>query len=81
MLHTNYVGDKLDTCVYVVCECATWTAHAATCQQRRAALCAVPIACDEHGHDVCPICDPCTCGQGTVFTAEYINEVREGKKV
>jgi hypothetical protein len=34
--------------------------HARTCPEALARRCAVPIEC-EHGHDVCPICDPCTC--------------------
>jgi hypothetical protein len=35
-------------------------AHAEGCPQWRAMVCSVPIEC-EHGHDVCPKCDPCTC--------------------
>ena len=30
------------------------------CKFRFSSLCAVPIEC-EHGYDVCPKCDPCTC--------------------
>lgn len=32
------------------------------CPMHRAMTCAVAIEC-EHGYDVCPKCDPCTCGQ------------------
>lgn len=43
------------------CEvCAIKKAHAPGCTYRRAAE-GVAIAC-EHGRDVCPTCDPCTCG-------------------
>ncbi len=34
--------------------------HAPDCPFYRAANCPVGIECD-HGYDVCPICDPCTC--------------------
>ena len=34
--------------------------HDIECLFRKARDCAVAIEC-EHGHDVCPICDPCTC--------------------
>lgn len=34
--------------------------HAEDCKLRRAVECTTPIECD-HGRDVCPKCDPCTC--------------------
>jgi hypothetical protein len=34
--------------------------HARKCPERLARECAAPIEC-EHGFDVCPTCDPCTC--------------------
>jgi len=34
--------------------------HKEGCRYWRALVCSVPIEC-EHGHDVCPTCDPCTC--------------------
>ena len=34
--------------------------HDDTCMFRVAASCTIPNECD-HGWDVCPICDPCTC--------------------
>ena len=34
--------------------------HESNCKFRIAETCAVGIECD-HGYDVCPICDPCTC--------------------
>jgi len=37
---------------------------AAECRLQMAATSAVGIAC-EHGFDVCPTCDPCTCGRAT----------------
>lgn len=39
--------------------------HSEDCLLFRAANCAVPIEC-EHGHDVCPFCDPCTCGANSI---------------
>lgn len=33
------------------------------CRLYKAANCGTPIEC-EHGYDVCPMCDPCTCGPG-----------------
>lgn len=35
--------------------------HKPTCRFRLAETCAIPVEC-EHGYDVCPECDPCTCG-------------------
>lgn len=35
--------------------------HAEGCPQWRAMCCTTPIECP-HGYDVCPVCDPCTCG-------------------
>lgn len=37
--------------------------HEPDCDFRRAETSPAAIEC-EHGHDVCPICDPCTCGKG-----------------
>lgn len=37
--------------------------HKTDCLFFRAVACAVAIEC-EHGYDVCPQCDPCTCGKG-----------------
>ena len=34
--------------------------HEKDCKFRRAIECPVAIEC-EHGYDVCPKCDPCTC--------------------
>ena len=52
-----------DKCGHISCVCAYKQEHAEDCQFRRAATCPVGIEC-EHGYDVCPICDPCTCGAG-----------------
>lgn len=38
---------------------ALWN-HRRDCRLRVATDCAAAIEC-EHGYDVCPICDPCTC--------------------
>lgn len=37
--------------------------HKSDCLFFRAVTCTTPIAC-EHEYDVCPDCDPCTCGVG-----------------
>lgn len=34
--------------------------HDHTCAFRIASECAIAVEC-EHGYDVCPTCDPCTC--------------------
>lgn len=34
------------------------------CRFRVSATCPVPVECD-HGYDVCPECDPCTCATAT----------------
>ncbi len=36
------------------------TGHKEECKFRVATECAIAIEC-EHGYDVCPKCDPCTC--------------------
>lgn len=53
------------TCKQCPCCCEVRRNHAADCMFRRAVECPVAIEC-EHGADVCPICDPCTCGKGVV---------------
>ena len=47
-------------CGHIECICAIKEQHDANCRFRISASCAVPVEC-EHGYDVCPICDPCTC--------------------
>lgn len=58
--------NRLDGCV-----CAIQKAHAENCPFRRSVCCPVGIEC-EHGYDLCPICDPCTCGVG--FTLPPANK-------
>lgn len=48
------------TCGHISCVCAIQKRHDETCKLRIAATTPVGIECD-HGRDVCPICDPCTC--------------------
>jgi hypothetical protein len=48
------------TCGHICCVCDILRDHKEGCQYRRSVTCAVPIEC-EHGRDVCPICDECTC--------------------
>ena len=48
------------TCGMIECVCSTAKVHAEDCRFRKALLCPVSIEC-EHGWDVCPKCDPCTC--------------------
>lgn len=47
-------------CKHISCVCEILTAHKKGCSFRLASTCAIPIECD-HGFDVCPTCDPCTC--------------------
>lgn len=49
-------------CGHLACVCGIIEGHPdPECRFRRSATCPVPIECD-HGYDVCPECDPCTCG-------------------
>lgn len=48
------------TCNYISCICSVVKGHEMGCTYRSAVCCPVGIEC-EHGYDVCPICDPCTC--------------------
>lgn len=51
--------------------------HDPDCRFRIAATSAAGIEC-EHGYDVCPICDPCTCEgadePGVTRTTEYVEQ-------
>lgn len=48
-------------CGHLACVCGIRKAHPdPKCRFRVSSTCAVPIECD-HGYDVCPMCDPCTC--------------------
>jgi hypothetical protein len=47
-------------CGLIECVCAQARLHTKGCRFRLAMTCAVAIECD-HGFDVCPECDPCTC--------------------
>lgn len=48
-------------CGHLACVCNIIAAHPdPKCRFRVSSTCAVPVEC-EHGFDVCPTCDPCTC--------------------
>ncbi len=47
-------------CGFLACVCQILLDHEPVCKYLIAACCPVGIACD-HGRDVCPQCDPCTC--------------------
>jgi hypothetical protein len=49
-------------CQLLQCACAQARLHAKRCRFRIALTCAIPIACEAHGRDVCPHCDVCDCG-------------------
>lgn len=49
-------------CGHISCVCEIKAKHKEDCLYRVSATCVVPIECD-HGADVCPICDPCTCNE------------------
>jgi len=54
-------GTACPDCQHFACICQIRKDHPdEDCKFRVSATCAVPIEC-EHGHDVCDICDPCTC--------------------
>lgn len=53
-----------DVCGHIACVCKIQKVHDDDCKFRRAATCPIPIECD-HGYDVCPMCDPCTCDTET----------------
>lgn len=44
------------------CVCKIKAHHWPWCKFRNAMACPVAIEC-EHGYDVCPRCDPCTCSE------------------
>jgi hypothetical protein len=48
------------TCGYANCICQVRKEHVEGCQYLTSMRCPVGIEC-EHGYDVCPLCDPCTC--------------------
>jgi hypothetical protein len=50
-------------CGHLACVCAIRAVHVPECRYRIAAALSVGIEC-EHGYDVCPNCDPCTCPPG-----------------
>jgi hypothetical protein len=50
-------------CHQCPCCCGVRRNHKEGCKFRRAIELPIAIECD-HGHDVCPTCDPCTCGAG-----------------
>lgn len=47
-------------CQLIECVCNQVRDHKEDCHFRKAMICAVPISC-QHGVDVCPQCDPCSC--------------------
>jgi hypothetical protein len=48
-------------CQLIKCVCTEARKHDKRCIYRIAMTCAIPIACEDHGQDVCPVCDPCIC--------------------
>ncbi len=48
------------TCKMISCVCDQVRWHRPTCRLRKSLLCPVAIEC-EHGKDVCPTCDACSC--------------------
>lgn len=57
-------GNACTRCGHFACVCEIRQKHAPACKFRTAAACPIGLAC-EHGRDVCPECDPCTCGAAT----------------
>jgi len=54
-------GSACTTCGHLACVCGFRARHAADCKFLLAAAGPIGIACDDHGRDCCPVCDPCTC--------------------
>lgn len=48
-------------CGLVQCGCLRKREHVESCRFRRALTCPIGVTC-KHGEDICPECDPCTCG-------------------
>jgi hypothetical protein len=48
-------------CQLIRCVCTDARKHVVGCIYRLALTCAIPIPCESHGEDVCPVCDLCTC--------------------
>lgn len=57
----NDDGTACKKCQHFACVCAVLFLHDVRCPFRTAVACAVAVEC-EHGRDICPQCDPCTCG-------------------
>jgi hypothetical protein len=51
-------------CNLISCVCVQARQHKLGCRYQMALTCAIPIACEAHGSDVCPTCDACTCLKG-----------------
>lgn len=66
-IHEGEIG--CDACGMLACTCNIQRRHSDDCKFRLAATCSIPIECD-HGYDVCPQCDPCTCMAG-VATEDF----------
>jgi hypothetical protein len=47
-------------CGFITCICKYKKEHHSSCLFLKAVSCSIGIECD-HGYDVCPKCDPCTC--------------------
>ena len=58
--HMPYCAGGCPKCGHLSCVCAVNRNHKADCPFRRAVTVPIGIEC-EHGRDVCPVCDPCTC--------------------
>jgi hypothetical protein len=51
-----------EKCQHFSCVCQVLADHVLGCHYRLAVTCAIPIACEKHGRDVCAECgDVCTC--------------------
>lgn len=49
------------TCRLIQCVCTRSRGHKDDCTYRMALTCPISVPCEEHGYDVCPHCDLCTC--------------------
>jgi hypothetical protein len=63
-------------CGIIGCVCAEAERHDPDCPWRKALLCSVGIEC-EHGYDVCPTCDACTCKARAGEASERLSALRD----
>ena len=72
--------EACSTCGHFACVCDVKAEHMADCKYRIARAGSVAIEC-EHGYDVCPVCDPCTCAEITASIADELGLSAAARRV